>query len=230
MRHRTQMVVPVLTLWLLASGSALAQTSSTLLQFRDAYLLIAGTGGWPSINMGATGTLVGHVTAFPSLFPTSDPAADSLREYTMICTGCRCTSITYWDDLPHNRGGAIYDFSGGALTVYEDTTPDASLADLATFQDGARVLTGDLLPFTGRPGVAAAELAGTFGISGGDWGQFIRHGDVLPGRLTGTFSDDVSANLRVLGFRARLDGELLIDWSVPVRSMTWGRVKALYAR
>ncbi len=127
---------------------------------------------------------------------------------------------------------AIFDV--GSIRVFLDTTPDADLADPATFRDGQQVLVADASPLqlfmedncmTGIRYVQRAIMQ----FRGGAWfARVSKNGEGFVAGDVGEFFGDIPAGIAALGYVGQSTSRIDILTPTRVESTTWGRIKALY--
>ena len=125
-------------------------------------------------------------------------------------------------------------FDLGKLRVFLDTTPDADLANPATFRDGQQVLIANAFPLQlfkedhCSNGIRYVQQA-FMRFTGGAWfSRVSRQGVGFVGHNEGQFWGDIPPGIEALGYIGQ--SESVVDVVVPnaVESTTWGRIKAMY--
>ncbi len=180
-------------------------------------------------------TIVGRVAEVKQPFDDLLPA--DTYELTFVFEGTTCTQWGMWDDIPC-AGGIFGTFQGGTVAIYLDASPDADFANPQTFHDGDLVLLGSLSivsvldsdPYIACPPRSdEPDVGAFFTFIGGTWFSRVSNDGVGFDAISeGELDDNVSAELRALGYTFRVDGTVDIYGPVATEPVTWGRVKALY--
>jgi hypothetical protein len=170
-------------------------------------------------------TIVGKVVDFNDPFADLDPNAAGV-EYTYIMTGLvSMGTAPLSPPYPTN-------YAGGTFRIYEDTSPDADFANLATFQDGTLILEGAFSGFH----TTAISRSGTqnsdFQFTGGSlFSRVSQYGVGFIGINTGLFSvhtDFVPLDQQNQGYFGMSDTKLDVTQAVATEPSTWGRIKNQY--
>jgi hypothetical protein len=177
--------------------------------------------------------ILGKIAAFQAPFEDLNPADPEL-EFTYRMRNLTVAVTGIWDDFTHHESGIYVEYTGGVLEIYRDTSPDADYVDPGTFADGEMILSASMtwldlilyssqtppqdggLVFTGGTLFNRVSEAGV-GFTANNEGNFAMNPDVIPD------------NLEELGSNAMSQTVININPGVPVRSTTWGRIKALLA-
>ncbi len=154
-------------------------------------------------------------------------------ELTYVFEQYACVWSVHGEDLICSTTDiAIFDL--GSVRVYLDTTPDADLADPASFRDGTLVLVATAHPlqlFTEEHcinGIRYVQRA-VMAFTGGAWfSRVSREGVGFTAGNLGEFRGDVPASIAALGYIGQSTSR--VDILVPTAGVptTWGRIKALY--
>jgi hypothetical protein len=213
-------------------SAVLPASASPIIDWDPVYFWEAGATTFNS-NSGGQLHIVGTISAFGG--PLADLNANiPAREYTLYMTGMvsNGTVIT-----PVGSLGNFYytSYTGGTISIYEDTTPDADFginppngtAPSPTFTDGTVILTGTVSGFYWQTndfsgyssGNAEADITWTGGT---------RYSDVNP--CPSLFTGGLSwlPSLMIEGYLFRHDGKIDLECPTPARNSTWGRMKSLY--
>lgn len=173
------------------------------------------------------GTVAGVNAPFVDLLPAGN------YEITYVFDSYTCTFAAHGGDLICIVAEiAIFGF--GSLHIYLDTSPDADLANAASFRDGELVLEAAAHPLqlfmeescvTGIRYVQRAAMQ----FSGGTWFSRVSQNGVgfTAGDL-GAFRGDVPAGIAALGYVGQSTSHIDILTPNMVTPTTWGRIKALY--
>jgi hypothetical protein len=203
--------------------------------------LVLGTGyatgpaQWtPWINLPS---LEDSLWIFGSVAQANAPFDDLLPagpyELTYVFEQYACVWSVHGEDLICSITDiAIFDL--GSMRVYLDSSPDADLANPATFRDGTLVLSATAHPlqlFTeehcvnGRRYVQRAVMQ----FTGGAWfSRVSREGVGFTAGNIGEFRGDIPANLIALGYIGQSTSRVDILVPTAVTPTTWGRIKAFY--
>jgi len=138
-------------------------------------------------------------------------------EYTLVIEG-----------LVLDVDGAPQEYSGGAITIYEDAATAADYVATGTFTDGTAILSGtfdylDRSMFTATLGTAGGQVDWT----GGTMLDMIAPDD----RVDWPFFTGINGMASQVepGFDERWDGKVEPELPiVPAEDMNWGEVKSLY--
>ena len=166
----------------------------------------------------------------PGLF--SPLVADTANnEYTYVMNGLTSVSVTPIGPY------VIINYSAGSLSIYEDSKTSGTTADYgtnppngvapSTFTDGALFLQGSLTNFQFVLNTAngTGSFESQFEVTGG-----AQYSNFASNQRKGwTFAGATGNALNIpAGYAHQIDGQTFLDAPVPVRSMSWGRVKSLY--
>ncbi len=174
---------------------------------------------------------------FGTVAQVNEPFVDLVppgpHELTYVFGTYACVWATHGGDLDCTVSELAF-FDLGSIRVYLDDSPDADLANPATFRDGQLVLVATAFPLqlfmenscvTGIRYVQRAILQ----FVGGAWFPRVsRNGVGFAGGNLGEFRGDVPAGVAALGYVGQ--SRSVVDIVVPtaVETTTWGRIKALY--
>jgi len=162
-------------------------------------------------------------------------------ELTLVVTSATFDSYGMWDDFTCNRFGMDQMFTGGAISIFLDSTPDADFTSPATFQDGELVLQAQMQsvhmtdddPLGGCPTVNYPDVRMFFSFTSGSWYHLVvAGGKGMSGQseaeIPGYYLDDIPAPLQALGYVLRIEGGIDIFGAVATQQTTWGKLKSLY--
>jgi hypothetical protein len=211
---------------------------SDAITFGPSYAIVPSA-GFPWVfapEYGAPLSVVGVVTAVAA--PFGDLLPSPPYEITFAVSGAACDGYGMWDDFTCNRGGTDYSFTGGSISIFLDTTPDADFATPSTLQDGELVLLaqtqGIHITNDDPDGFCVTEnypdVHMFFSFVGGSWYYRVTPGAVsfATGEIPGDYPDMIPEALRALGYVLRIDGGMDIFGPVRTEPVTWGRVKSMY--
>ncbi|HYM81753.1 MAG TPA: hypothetical protein VEY91_10150 [Candidatus Limnocylindria bacterium] len=152
-------------------------------------------------------------------------------EYTYHISGLTSVSVTPAGQF------IIIDYSGGLLSVYEDSRASGTPFQYApnppngavpgTFTDGTPFLIGTLsgfqIIFNTVNGTGSYE--GVYSVTGGS-----QLGNIPVDRRTGwTFAGITSNSTQIPeGYHHQVDGQIFLNQPTPARTSSWGRIKATY--
>jgi hypothetical protein len=198
---------------------------------------IGPSGGFPVQqvlpNLGDPLSFMGLVATVNA--PFADLLPGGIYEITYLLQGATCGIASDQYGPPPCDDHMWAGFSGGALSIYLDTTPDADFTNVATFADGELVLLMEnlavILMDVDDPGPSCSgpyfDLFMGFDFTGGSW--FSRVDNVfLWSVFDGEIDGQVPPALQALGFTFRGDGHVDIHQTLATKQVTWGRVKSLY--
>jgi hypothetical protein len=206
--------------------------------FESSYAL-GPPSGFPYIpgDYGTPLAIFGIVSSVGAPFGDLVPAPP--YELTFVYENAVCVERGNFDG-PYS-GGNYSAYQGGTLSIYLDTTPDATFTNTTTFRDGELVLvTTQRWPMFAAgddPGEACPgmednpDLMGSFQCTGGSWlYRVISNGTGFLSNFKGEVDryDVVPAPLEAAGYVARVHGSIDIVGPVATQPVTWGHVKSLY--
>jgi hypothetical protein len=179
-----------------------------------------------SVTVLVVGTVSGGRYPIQGL-PTDQPG----MEVTFAVTDLDYVTWALWDSWDGEYGGLSYEFESGWFRVYADDSPDANLADPASFQDGEVLLEGTMSYYiTGLKDCyfCGGYNAGIVEFSGGSLFPTVsKDGAGYRGYLTHIL-EDPGEPASSLGYLRSGDGSLMLLIPVPVHPTTWGQIKARY--
>ena len=174
--------------------------------------------GQALVPTGIPGTLTMYsVVNDPAPAETPLPLDFANFQYTLVIDG-----------LVLDVDGSPQEYSGGAITIFEDAVTAADYALPGTFFDGTAILSGtfvslDRTMFTATLGTASGVV---------DWTGGTRLGEMAPQDATGwLFFTGINAHASQVedGYDEAWDGKVEpIDPIVPNETDSWGGVKSLY--
>lgn len=227
-RYRFMLLTAMLSAALLMTLSGLgAALTNPVVVFGSASYAREGTrgAGDQTSTAGDVLTIVGQVVAFNDPFADLNPNAAGV-EYTYIMTGMMSGGTT--PPPPYY----LTNYSGGTFRIYEDTSPDADFANLATFQDGTLILEGAFSGFHIWTTTLGGHQDSDFQFTGGSlFSRVSQYGVGFIGTDTGTFS--VSSTIvpqarRDQGYFGESNTKLDVTNPVATEPSTWGRIKNQY--
>lgn len=169
-------------------------------------------------------TIVGKVVVFNDPFTDLNPNAAGM-EYTYIMTGMVSQGTVF-------SGTYQTGYTGGTFRIYEDTTPDANTATLATFQDGTMILEGAFTGFRTTSISSTGSQNSDFQFTGGSlFSRVSQSGVGFIGTDSGGFivsSLIVPTTQKNQGYFGMSDTKLDVQPPVATEPSTWGRIKNLY--
>jgi hypothetical protein len=184
----------------------------------------------PSDTDSVTVLVVGMVTGgrFPiEGLPTGQPGVEVtfvISDLSYVTWGFRYPKVCQSPDFS-------YQFEDGWFRVYADDSPDADLADPASFQDGELLLEGTMRSYdTGLVSSYGCTVHndGWVTFTGGSLFSSVSKDGVGYEALFIHRQDQTTDPVRSLGYQWYGDGRLTLSIPVAVRPTTWGRLKALY--
>jgi hypothetical protein len=177
-------------------------------------------------------TAVGFVESFHPVFGDLDPGTDP-EEYTYAFQGVGFDYSIPLDDPEHGMYGWAAIFSGGALRIYKDATPDAAVGTEGTFEDGELLLEASIIEIYVAGDWYEPTWWGTARFTGGTLFSIVSSGGV------GFVADNVGAFVAEEGSPTPCGGvwpgavactRSALSLTIPtsIAPATWGAIKGLY--
>ncbi len=218
---------------MLAPAPAAADFCDSTLVLGTTYVVGPAVGDYPPIVPGGeTLSLYGVVSALGG--PLTG-AAGAGSEVTWVIRDITCFTEGMWDDPETNTGGTVSLFYDCRMDVYVDDGTTAEIDNPETYADGTLALTLDipqldLLAGSGGYPPTPEFSFGALQVTGGAWYDLVsKDGNGFAGDLRGRYPNTGSGyNSLPPGVLGVFLGRVTLDCSVPVRPITWGRIKTRY--
>ncbi len=187
--------------------------------------------------------IVGYVSGFEGRLAHLDAAEPGIEYTWAVMDALSCGGIL--GDTAEGCPVLSNDAAGGWFRLVRDTTPDANLADPATFTDGEVLLEGVIPRWEEAGSTAPLTLVGWYcsptnegsefwfraSLDGGAaWPDLGVTGPETLAMGLGTFEawSQLPQEILDAGYFARVEFTLSTETPVAVEPSSWGRVKQLY--